>query len=188
VSEDPRANRRADGLEEITHRGVRWQRDGKGRIRFYDSDGGRWVPWRPGVDAPPVPSGWGGGTRPAVVERPPWRSRWRVIPVVLTIVVVVIAVVQALRPSGNEVGKEAAATAALAGKCLAQHGSAEGHPKYSATPVPCSAPTAAVRVAEVITSIPGSPLCPGGTTGVELPYAGVTYPHILCIQPVHPSG
>jgi hypothetical protein len=102
----------------------------------------------------------------------------------LILIVVIIAAVQALRPSGNQVHAEASATAALLGKCLAQNGTAEGHPKYSSRPVPCTSPTAAAQVVRVIPSTPGSPLCPAGTTGVELPYAGVKYPHILCIQAV----
>jgi hypothetical protein len=109
------------------------------------------------------------------------------VPLLLTVVVVVIAVVQALRPSANQVHKEVTATAALLGTCLAQHGTAEGHPKYSAKSVACSAPTASVRVVEVLPSTPGSPLCPPATTGVELPYPGVQHPHILCVQPVRPA-
>jgi hypothetical protein len=176
--------------EETTHRGVTWQRDERGRLRFYDADGQRWVSWRPGVDAPPLPPGWGGPARGPVggVRRPPWRSRWRLIPLALTVLVIAVALAQVLEPSGKQVGKEAAATAALLGKCLAQHGTAEGHPKYSATPVPCRSPTAAVRVTKVVPSTPGSPLCGGGTIGVELPFAGVAHPHILCIQTVQSGG
>jgi hypothetical protein len=110
------------------------------------------------------------------------------VPVALTATVVVIAMFQALRPSASQVHKEATLTAALLGKCLAQNGTAEGHPKYSASPVSCASPTASVLVMRVISSTPGSPLCPSGTTGVELPYAGVAHPHILCVQPVQPGG
>jgi hypothetical protein len=106
----------------------------------------------------------------------------------LLAIVLVIAFIQAFRPTGDQVHKEATAAEALLGKCLAQHGTAEGHPKYSSKPVPCSSPTAAVQVVRVIPSTPGSPLCPAATTGVELPYAGVQYPHILCVEAVHAGG
>jgi hypothetical protein len=172
--------------EETTYRGVRWQRDKVGRLRFYDGDGDRWVMWAPGVDAPPRPPGWERRRRGlGTIPRPGWATPWRLVPLGLIILVLIIAVIQASRPSGDPVHKEATATAALLGKCLAQHGTAEGHPKYSSKPVACSSPTAAVQVVRVIPSIPGSPLCPAGTTGVELPYGGVQYPHILCVQPVH---
>jgi hypothetical protein len=174
-------------VEETTHRGVRWQRDHNGRLRFYDGDGARWVTWAPGVDAPPLPPGWGGPRRPGRVARPGWRSRWRLVPLGLTVVVVVIAVIQALRPAGNPVAKEAAASAGMLGACLVQNGTAEGRPKYSAKPVTCTAPTASVRVVKVIPSTPGS-RCPTNTTPMELPYAGVQYPHILCVEAVRPGG
>ena len=186
MSDDQGPGQSAQDVEEVTHRGVRWQRDGAGRVRFYNSDSERWVAWRPGIDAPPLPPAWGerDRRRPAGVERPSWRSRWRLVPLVLIALVIVIAVVQGLRPSGNQLHKEATETAALLGKCLAQNGTAGGHAKYSAKGVPCNSPTASVRVVRVIPSTPGSPICPGGTTGVEVPYPGVSYPHILCIQPL----
>jgi hypothetical protein len=31
-------------------------------------------------------------------------------------------------------------------------------------------------------------LCPPGTTGMELLYNGVRYPHVECTQPLHPGG
>ena len=169
--------------QSAVHRGVHWYRAERGRVSFYDTDGERWVPWASGVDAPPRPPGWGGG-----LVRPHWTTGWRLVPVVLTVVVVVIAVLQALRPSGNQVEKEAKASAALLGKCLAQNGTALGHPKYSSTPVSCESRTATVKVVKVLPSTPGSPLCPAATTGVELPYAGVKFLHIECVQPVHSSG
>jgi hypothetical protein len=114
-------------------------------------------------------------------------SGWRLVPVVLTLVVVAIAVFQALRPSGDEVLKETKAAEALLGKCLSESGQALGHPRYSSTPVACTSDKAAVRVIKVVPSVPGSPSCPNGTTGFELPYAGVKYPHILCVQSVPPA-
>ncbi|MGH9057655.1 MAG: LppU/SCO3897 family protein [Acidimicrobiales bacterium] len=170
--------------EETTHRGVLWRRDREGRASFYDADGERWVRWAPGVDAPPVPPGWAGRRRIGQVERPQWRSPWRIVPLVIIAVVIVAALVQVLRPSTGQTKKEAAASAALLGKCLAQDGTANGHPKYSATPVSCASPQAAVKVLKVIPSTPGSPLCPNGLTGVELPYAGVRYLHVECVEPV----
>ena len=174
--------------EETTYRGVRWQRDDIGRLRFYDADGGRWVSWAPGVDAPPRPPGWDRRRGLGTVPRPGWLTRWRLVPLGLIVVVLIIAVIQATRSHGNQVPKEAAATSALLDKCLAQHGTAEGHPKYSSKPVACTSPAAAVRVVQVLPSTPGSPLCPAGTTGVVLPFAGVKYPHILCVQAVRPGG
>ena len=115
---------------------------------------------------------------------PSWKSRWRLIPVLLIGAVLIVAVVQVLNPGGNQVAKEQSKSAALLGKCLAAHGTAEGHPKYSSTPVACDSPTASVKVVKVLPSTPGSPLCPTGTTGVELPYPGVRYPHIECVQAV----
>jgi hypothetical protein len=110
------------------------------------------------------------------------------VPLALIVVVLIIALVQALRPAGNTVHKEAAAAAALLNKCLAQHGTAAGHPKYSSKPVPCSAPAAAVQVVRVIPTTPGSSPCPANTTGVVLPNTGVQYPHILCVREVRPGG
>jgi hypothetical protein len=191
-------------VQETTYRGIRWQQDEDGQLRFYDPDGGRWITWAPGVDAPPLPPGWGGSARAGRgrrtaragggaaqaggVERPSWRSRWRLIPVVVIVAVLVIAVVQGLRPSASQAHKEAKATAALLGKCLPQNGTSGGRPQYSAAPVPCDSATAAVRVVQVVPSTPGSPVCPADTVGVELPYPGVRYPHVLCIERVDRSG
>jgi hypothetical protein len=172
------------GAEETVHRGIRWQRSENGSIRFYDPDGEKWVDWSPGVDAPPRPPGWG-LSRPA---RPGWRTPWRLIPVVVTVIVVIIALVQVLRPSSHAAKDEAAATAAMLGKCLSQNGTENGHPRFSPTPVPCSSPSAAVKVVQVVPSNPGSPVCPAGTTGYEQLYPGVQYPHILCLQTVQQDG
>lgn len=175
-------------VQETTHRGIRWQRDDEGRLRFYDAEGERWVTWAPGVDAPPLPPAWGGSVASGGVERPSWHSRWRLIPVVVVVVGLVIAVVQGLRPSANQAHKEAKATAALLHKCLPQTGIAAGRPQYSATPVPCDSATAAVRVVSVIPSNSGGAVCPTNTVGVELPYPGVRYPHILCIERLDHTG
>ena len=175
-------------VEETTHRGIRWQRDDEGRLRFFDADGERWVSWAPGVDAPPLPPDWTGAARGGGVDRPSWRSRWRLIPVVLIVAALAIAVIQGLRPSASQAHKEAKATAALLDQCLPQKGVTNGRPQYSATPVPCDSPTAAVRVVSVIPSTPGSPLCPANTVGVELPYPGVRYPHVLCIETIRKPG
>jgi hypothetical protein len=105
---------------------------------------------------------------------------------VITVAVVILAILQVVRPSSNEAKKEASVSEAMLGKCLASDGTALGHPKYSATAISCTSPKAAVKVVKVIPSTPGSPLCPQGTTGVELPYAGVQYPHIECVEPLSP--
>ncbi|MBV9662196.1 MAG: hypothetical protein JO337_13665, partial [Acidimicrobiales bacterium] len=60
--------------------------------------------------------------------------------------------------------------------------------RYSTNTVPCSSPQAAVKVTDVLPTTPGSPSCPAGTTGMELGYAGVTHPHVLCVQPLHQNG
>jgi hypothetical protein len=104
------------------------------------------------------------------------------------VVVVLVAIWQVTRTSGGQESKESRATAALQGKCLAQHGTLDGHPRYSATPVPCDSPSASVKVAQVLPTTPGSPVCPAGTTGFEIPYAGVQYPHVLCLQPLPPRS
>lgn len=157
-------------------------------MEFLDPNRSTWVPWSPGVDAPPRPQGWETTAPPVPGMRPPrpgWRTPWRLVPLAVTFLVVVIAVVQVMHPSGSNVKKEAAATAALQGKCLAQHGTAEGHPKFSPDPVACNSATASVKVVEVVGSNPGSPACPSGTAGFELPYPGVRYLHILCLRPLH---
>ena len=138
------------------------------------------------MDAPPPPPGWEPANTtspgPGRPLRPGWRTPWRWVPLAVTVLVVVVAVVQVLKPSGNNVKKEAEATAALLGKCLAQTGTAEGHPKYSANPVPCTSASASVKVVQVVPSTPGSPACPTGTAGFERLYEGVQYPHILCLE------
>ena len=180
-------NERAEPFEETEHRGIRWQRSADGSIRFFDPDGSRWIAWKPGVDAPPRPAGWEAAAR-GRPPRPGWRTRWRLIPVAVTVVVVVIAIVQVLRPSSSAVKNERQASEALLGQCLSQHGTENGHPRYSPTPVPCSSPAASVKVVQVVASNPGSPLCPSATTGYEQLYPGVQYPHILCLAPVQQDG
>ena len=106
--------------------------------------------------------------------RPGWRSRWRLVPLVLIVVVVVIAVAQVLRPSGNQVHKEAAGTAALLGKCLAQHGTAEGHPKYSSKPVPCDSPVRRRAGGEGHPEHARQPPLPGGDHRGRVALSGVS--------------
>ena len=145
-----------------------------------------------GSRRPALPPGWAQSVSTGGVERPAWRSRWRLIPVVLIVAVLLIAVVQGLRPSGSQAHKEAHATAALLHKCLAQDGTANGHPKYSATPVACDSSTAAVRVVEVVPSIPGSPVCPAVPPGWSSVSRGALSPHSLhragLISPVTAPG
>ena len=169
---------------ETTHRGVRWRRDEAGNVSFYDASGGRWVTWRRGVDAPPLPPKWQMLGVPTRVARPGWRTPWRIVPAVLVVGAVIVAVFQSVLPSSSNTAKEAKASAALLGQCLAKAGS-HG---YGSKPVACTSPQAAVKVVRVIPSTPGSPLCPAGTTGVELAYPGVRYLHIECVTPVKPAG
>ncbi|MHB1533908.1 MAG: LppU/SCO3897 family protein [Acidimicrobiales bacterium] len=181
-----------DGAEEVTHRGIRWRRVRSGRIGWYDEERSKWVMWRPGRDAPPRPPGWerpgGRGAMaggPVSRSRPPWRSGFRLVPIALAVAAVLFALFQVLRPSGNPVKAETSASAKLLGKCLAQHGTAAGHPKYSVTPVPCGSAAASVKVVQVIPTGPGiTQTCPAGTTGFQIPYVGVSYPHVECLRPV----
>lgn len=168
---------------ETTHKGVRWRRDDAGHVSFYDQSGGRWVDWAPGVDAPPLPPKWHLLGVPTRVARPGWRSPWRIVPAVLVVGAIVVAIFQTVLPSSNNAAKEAKTSAALLGKCLEK-----GSHGFSSKPVPCSSPKAAVKVAQVISSTPGSPLCPPGSTGVELVYPGVRYLHIECVVPVKAAG
>lgn len=175
-------------LEETTYRGVRWRREGGGGVSFYDADGDTWIPWTDDGGAPPLPPKWGLLGRPIGITRPGWRSHWRIIPVVLVVAAVIIAIVQAERPNGNPVAKEAAASQGLLGKCLPQDGTSDGHPRYSTKTVACGSSQAAVKVVQVLATTPGSPGCPSGTTGVLIPYTGVQYPHVECVQPVTSTG
>ena len=179
---------RSDEGTRVVHRGVHWNRDLNGVISFYNTDSKDWVRWERGSDAPPLPPGWSSAGGSGRVARPKWTSPWRIIPMIGAVIVVIVAVWQVTRPSGSQTSKEASATASLLGKCMAQHGSLDGHPRYSTKPVPCDSPDAAVMVVQVLPTTPGSPLCPAGTTGFELPYAGVSHPHVLCLKPVHPAG
>lgn len=166
-----------------THRGVQWERDGSGKISFYDASGGRWVQWAPGVDAPPLPPKWQLLGVPTRVPRPGWRSPWRIIPAVLIVGAVILAIFQSLAPSPNNTAKEAKASAALLGKCLAKSGSN----RFSTQPVPCNSPKAAIRVVAVVPSDPPTP-CPANTKAVLFEMAGVAHPHLECVVPVSPSG
>ena len=173
----------SDSDQRTTHLGVHWYRDEAGNVSFYDRDGEQWVRWAPGKDAPPLPPRWQLLGVPTRVTRPGWRSRWRLIPIVLIVAAVVVAVLQAVLPSGNNTSKEAKASAALLGKCLAKNSNGG----FSGHPVDCSSPQAAVEVVRVIPSRPGSPPCPDGTTGVELAYPGVRYLHVECVEAVPPK-
>jgi len=178
----------AEGTRAV-HRGVHWYKDPVGTISFYNTDSEEWVTWRRGADAPPMPPEW--EKTAAAKGRPPrprWTSPWRLIPLIGAAVVVVVAIWQVTRTSTGQESKETVATAALLGKCLSRHGSLDGHPRYSSKPVPCDSPSASVKVAEVLPTTPGSPACPAGTTGFEIPYAGVQYPHVLCLAPVEGQG
>jgi hypothetical protein len=174
--------------ETTTFRGVRWRREPGGAVSFFDDSTGAWVRWEPGVDAPPLPPRWGLLGVATTVSRPGWRSRWRLIPIALVLAGVALAVAQVLVPSGSQASQEAKAAEALLGKCLPRTGTAFGHPSYSAKAVACGSPQAAVKVLRVVPTTPGSPTCPVGTTGMELPYVGVAHPHVLCVAPLRKEG
>ena len=180
-SPDPSAAR--PSADDVVHRGIRWQRAASGAMRWWDDAGERWVRFRPGADAPPRPPGWDRSRRSAglSLERPPWRSPYRIIPLVLVALVIIIGVVQAVRGSGGQAAAEAKAAKALVGKCLVQDGSVGEEPRYGAKGVSCSAVGALVKVVKVLPGTPGAPACPQGTTSVQLAYTGVRYPHQLCV-------
>jgi hypothetical protein len=93
---------------------------------------------------------------------------------------VAIAVIQVLQPAGNQTAKENSKALAMLGQCLSRHGD-------YLSPVACSSPNAAFKVVKVVSTSPGSPPCPSGTTAVMLAvYSGVRYPHHECIQALHP--
>jgi hypothetical protein len=174
-------------VDETIHRGVRWRRDERGKVSFYDADGKRWVAWSDKGDNPPLPPGWSLLGVPTRVTRPGWRSRWRMVPVVVVVLAVVIAVLQATRSSGNQA--KSLAPPALVGKCLAQQGTVDGQPVYSATPVPCDAKNAAIRVTQVLPTGPeGGGGCSAGEGQFSLSYPGVKYPYEVCTELVHPPG
>jgi hypothetical protein len=163
--------------EETTHRGVRWRRDDSG-VSFYDADGDRWVRWGPKVDAPPLPPSWKVLGVPSRVTRPGRLTPWRVVPVVLVGGATIVAIWQATASSPNNTAKEAAASAALVGHCLAKSG---GH--FTSATVPCDSSKAAVKVVSVVPTEPPT-ACPAGTVGVEFVMAGVSHPHVECVAPL----
>ncbi|HET9692052.1 MAG TPA: hypothetical protein VFP61_12950 [Acidimicrobiales bacterium] len=172
--------------EETTHRGIRWQRSGSA-VRWLDEAAGVWVRYRPGRDAPPRPPGWeprrgllpGGVT----IDRPGWRTPYRIVPLVVLVAILVVGAAQALSGSGGQAAAEASASRALVGKCLTEAGFAGGRPVYAPKGVACSAPGAVVKVTSVQPGTPGAPTCPSGTLAVVLAYPGVRYPHQLCTVP-----
>ena len=178
----------AEGGEEVTHRGIRWRR-ARGRLAWWDEDGQRWVQWRPGRDAPPRPPDWDVRSSAGPGGRPRWRSPYRLVPVILVVAAVVIALIQVFHPSTSAVKAEAAAAAKLNGQCLHSDGTFNGLPRYSATPVACDSAQATVKVVAVVATGPGEPgTCPAGSSGLQLGYAGVAHPHLICLRPQHASG
>ncbi len=174
-------------IENITHRGVRWQRDSQGRIRWWFEDEQRWVRFRPGDDAPPRPAGWdrsrSGGPPP--LTRPAWRSPYRLIPVALALIVLGVGLYQALRSSGSAPTSAAETTQAEAynGKCLPKV-SAAADAGYSSTPVACTSSAAAGKVIDVVTWAQGKAACPPNTVVAILTTTGVSHPHFECIEPL----
>jgi hypothetical protein len=179
------------GGHRATYRGVRWRRDAAGTMAWFNDGIKRWVRWYPGADAPPLPPRWEAETAPPLpprLNRPAWRSPYRLVPVALVIVVIVLGVYQATKTTSDPIAAETRTAEALVGKCLAQDGISGGHPKYLSRPVPCALPTADVKVESIRSGVPGRPTCPAGTTPVQLPALGVRYPHVECVLPVRPRG
>lgn len=175
------------GGRRATYRGVRWRWERDGTVAWYNEGLGRWVRWRPGGDAPPVPPRWadeGLPPPPPRLARAKWRSPYRIVPVVLAVAVVGIGAYQALRSSGSAARNEAKATEALLGHCLARTGGTDARPTYGTTAVPCTSKDAAVRVVAVLPGAATPPRCPAGSTPLARPYPGVRYPHVECVRPV----
>ena len=179
------------GRAATTYRGVRWERNTAGRLRWHNDDADRWVLWRPGQDAPPLPPQWAKGVDPIGTPlrdrraRKGWRSPYRLAPVVLVVAVIIIAIVQASRggtPGPSPAAVEKAAAEKLLDKCLVAEGTAGGQPRIGAEPVSCTSPQASVKVVKVLPGTPGSPSCPTGTSTVRLDYPGVAHPHQLCVE------
>jgi hypothetical protein len=172
-------------ITRVTHRGIRWQRDSQGRIRWWNEDRDGWVRWRPGDDAPPRPPGWEQREAPAgppPLTRPAWRSPYRLVPLALAVLILVAGLVQALRSggSGGSSSSEAAKAQAYEGRCLPKTGSGPSA-GYSPTTVACSAANAAGKVVAVVTWAQGHTACPARTTAAILT-SGPSHPHFECIR------
>lgn len=164
------------------HRGIRWRRDPDGTIGWYNDGAGGWLRWRPGADAPPPPPGWekAVGAPPPRLRRASWRSPYRLVPVALAVAVVVAGVLQAAGGGGASVRSARAKAEASLGRCLLRNAGSHGpSPSYSATPVGCSTPGAALRVVRVIPAGPHTPSCAAGQVTVALSYGGIT-PALEC--------
>jgi hypothetical protein len=191
VAEPPAGEKGGGGQKAATtYRGVRWERNSAGRLRWHNDDGDRWVLWRPGQDAPPRPPQWVSDPEPLGPllnrrARKGWRSPYRLLPVVLIVAVTIIAIIQASggsAPGSSSVASEKAAAEKLLDKCLVAQGTSGGQLRIESQPVPCSSPQASVRVVQVLPGTPGSPSCPAGTSTVRLAYPGVAHPHQLCVK------
>ncbi len=171
-------------IEKVTHRGIRWQRDSQGRIRWWHEDDQRWVRWRPGDDAPPRPSGWErrGSSGAPPLTRPAWRSPYRLVPLTLAVLILGVGLYQAFRTGSTTTSPaETRQAEAYLGQCLPKV-SAKPDAGYSSTTVPCSAPTAAGKVVAVVTFAQTKSACPAGTVVAVLTNTAVTHPHFECIQ------
>ena len=172
-------------IEKVTHRGIRWQRDSQGRIRWWFEDDQRWVRWHPGGDAPPRPAGWeprGKATTPPLT-RPAWRSPYRLVPVALAAVVIGVGLYRLGSHSPTTSTAETAEATAFTGKCLPKATSAPDA-GYKSTPVPCASAAAAGKVVAVVTWAQGKGACPAHTVPAILPDTSVTHPHFECIEPL----
>jgi hypothetical protein len=177
------------GKATTTFRGVRWERNTAGRLRWRDDDQHRWVLWRPGQDAPPRPPGW-------VVDEPigtplrdkraraGWRSPYRLVPIGLVVLVLVVGIVQATSHKTSAGTEADQAATKLLDHCLATDGTANGQPIYEAGSVPCSSSHASVKVVAVLPRAATSSTCPKATSSVRLAFPGVSSPPVLCVTPV----
>ena len=183
------------GTDEVVYRGVKWRRSASGRIIWRNDGLRRWVAWSPGSDAPPLPEEWAAGRQPglaahlpghlpgdAMSRRPPMLSPYRLVPIIIALVIVGVAVYQATRPPTRAPAADVAAAKALEGRCLARQGGTGAEPVYSATPVNCAAPDAAVKVVAVTVRGPGKAVpCPRGTTVAQVLKVGVVGEPFECL-------
>lgn len=190
--------------EEVAHRGVRWRRSAGGRLNWYNEGLGRWVEWRPGADAPPLPPAWASeakateaaegqerGAYPpspkkrqanAMAARLPMRSPYRVVPIVIAILIVAVAIWQGTRPPKHAGPQDVAAARALDGQCLVKTGGQASSPRFSPVPVACSQHDADVKVVAVL--VPGhSGSCPSGSMVVQVLQPGVIGEPSECVVP-----
>ena len=170
-----------------THRGVEWRRDPDGTLGWYNDGLGGWVRWRPDGDNPPLPPGWEAHADavPGRAQRPRLLTPWRLVPLGIAAAVVVVGAIQAIGATGHPFARATAQARALQGRCLAVSPASGRSPSYLPAPVPCTSPSASVRVVALVDLGGGAPgACPAGAAALQLSYFGVRPPILECVRPV----